>query len=232
MQARSWIVATTCVSLLTALTVSASADDTTAGVVIIEAQIPQDSSTPAPEARVQVRNAAWKSGATLVADGSASDNSSGASPQAECGPGCPGGCEDTCPTYVYGNSQPCLYTADCNGCGSGNCLTKCWHSQSLQYVARNRGTSWPLAGWLIPTGCGGSGCPHTGKYSIVYAQNPSYFDQRDGMQWSAQGYGTPVTVPLAPVVRHQFNYGWGIPSSRVTPISHRQGYTTTKRLHW
>ena len=29
----------------------------------------------------------------------------------------------------------------------------------------------------------------------------------------------PVAMPLAPNVEHQYNYGWGIPSSRLTPIS-------------
>jgi len=27
-------------------------------------------------------------------------------------------------------------------------------------------------------------------------------------------------VPMAPVVNHTYNYGWGIPSSRLTPVSH------------
>lgn len=74
-------------------------------------------------------------------------------------------------------------------------------------------------GYCIPTGAGGAGVPWVGKYSRVYPQDPYYFDQRDGQAWAAQGYGAPMAVPLAPVVGHTYNYGWGIPSSRLTPIS-------------
>lgn len=74
-------------------------------------------------------------------------------------------------------------------------------------------------GYFIPTGCGGAGCPPLGKYARVYPQDPGYFDQRDGQAWGAAGYGVPIAVPLAPVVGHQYNYSWGIPSSRLTPVS-------------
>ena len=74
-------------------------------------------------------------------------------------------------------------------------------------------------GYFIPTGAGGAGVPWVGKYSRVYPQDPHYFDQRDGQAYAAQGYGAPIAVPLAPVVGHTYNYGWGIPSSRLTPVS-------------
>jgi len=74
-------------------------------------------------------------------------------------------------------------------------------------------------GYFIPTGAGGAGVPWVGKYSRVYPQDPHYFDQRDGQTYAAQGYGAPIAVPLAPVVGHTYNYGWGIPSSRLTPVS-------------
>ena len=74
-------------------------------------------------------------------------------------------------------------------------------------------------GYFIPTGAGGAGVPLAGKYSRVYPQDPYYFDQRDGQAWGAQGYGVPLAVPLAPTVGHTYNYGWGIPSSRLTPVS-------------
>lgn len=74
-------------------------------------------------------------------------------------------------------------------------------------------------GYFIPTGAGGAGVPYCGKYARVYPQDPYYFDQRDGQAWGAQGYGMPMAVPLAPVVGHTYNYGWGTPSSRLTPVS-------------
>ncbi len=62
--------------------------------------------------------------------------------------------------------------------------------------------------------------PIAGHYSMVYPVDPNYFDKRDGQVYAAQGYGGPVSVPLAPVVNHTYNYGWGIPSSRLTPVLH------------
>jgi hypothetical protein len=75
-------------------------------------------------------------------------------------------------------------------------------------------------GCLCPSGNGGAGAPLCGCYSRVYPQDVGYFDQRDGQLYAAQGYGVPIAVPLAPVVGHAYNYGWGVPSSRLTPISH------------
>ncbi len=75
-------------------------------------------------------------------------------------------------------------------------------------------------GYFIPTGSCGYGTPPFGHYSMVYPVNPQHFDARDGQVYAAQGYAGPVSVPLAPVVNHAYNYGWGIPSSRLTPISH------------
>ena len=62
--------------------------------------------------------------------------------------------------------------------------------------------------------------PPCGHYTIVYPVDPWYGDARDGGVYSAEGYGGPMSVPLAPVIRHTFNYGWGVPSSRLTPVSH------------
>jgi len=45
--------------------------------------------------------------------------------------------------------------------------------------------------------------------------NALYCDFRDRQLFAAEGYGVPVTVPLAPACR-TFNDGWGIPSSRLT----------------
>ncbi len=61
--------------------------------------------------------------------------------------------------------------------------------------------------------------PLAGHYGMGYPIDPHYFDQRDGRIYAAQGYGHPVAVPLAPNVEYTYNYGWGLPSSRLTPIS-------------
>lgn len=96
-----------------------------------------------------------------------------------------------------------------------------YHPMAVNYIARNRHTSRWLLDLLHPTGCCGTGCPVAGKYGMTYAVNPDYGDQRDGRLYAAQGYGVPVSVPIAPNVGHTYNYGWGTPSSRLTPLSHR-----------
>lgn len=74
-------------------------------------------------------------------------------------------------------------------------------------------------GYFHPTGGDGHGVPFCQHYGMDYAVNPEYFDRRDGRLYAAQGYGIPMAVPLAPNVGYTFNYGWGIPSSRITPVS-------------
>ncbi|MCA9042379.1 MAG: hypothetical protein KDA65_18645 [Planctomycetaceae bacterium] len=73
--------------------------------------------------------------------------------------------------------------------------------------------------YFIPEGSGGKGTPLVGCYNMIYSANPMYFDQRDGGVYAAQGYGMPVSVPLAPNVKQMYNYSWGVPSSRLTRIS-------------
>ena len=71
-------------------------------------------------------------------------------------------------------------------------------------------------GYFVPHGQ----VPASGHYGMAYAVNPDYWDKRDsGPLYGAEGYGIPMAVPLAPVVNRTYNYGWGIPSSRLTPIS-------------
>jgi hypothetical protein len=96
-------------------------------------------------------------------------------------------------------------------CHTGCCRNQC--SQDMVNYFRCK------FGYFIPTGAGGAGVPLAGHYSRVYPQDPYHFDQRDGQAWGAQGYGIPMAVPLAPVVGHTYNYGWGTPSSRLTPVS-------------
>lgn len=58
-----------------------------------------------------------------------------------------------------------------------------------------------------------------GTYHIAYPLNPNHFDARDGRVYAAQGYGIPMAVPVAPNVEHTYNYSWGLPASRITPMS-------------
>lgn len=121
-------------------------------------------------------------------------------------------------TVVMSGDSYCP-NGDCDfGYGNGRYYKYGWH--------HNYGSGYDMKqylrckfGYFIPTGNGGAGAPFMGTYARVYPQDPSYFDQRDGQLWAAQGYGVPVAVPLAPVVGHQYNYSWGTPSSRLTPIS-------------
>jgi hypothetical protein len=73
--------------------------------------------------------------------------------------------------------------------------------------------------------CYGSG-GYSGSYfgglggynaTSVYPAIGYYYDVRDTQTYAAQGYNTPVTVPAAPITR-TYNYGWGIPSTRLSPI--------------
>lgn len=127
-----------------------------------------------------------------------------------------------CDNCQYGNAGGCP-TGNCPSGGAGGCPT-CWpgcpagcnRSQCSQDMINYFHCKF---GYFIPTGAGGAGVPFCGKYARVYPQDPYYFDQRDGQAWGAQGYGMPMAVPLAPVVGHTYNYGWGTPSSRLTPVS-------------
>lgn len=87
-----------------------------------------------------------------------------------------------------------------------------------------------LFGWMIPSGCGGQGAPLAGKYHMVYAEQPSWIDPRDTQIYAAQGYGMPMTVPLAPNVNHAYNYSSGIPASRVTTIGNYNPATSARPL--
>lgn len=81
---------------------------------------------------------------------------------------------------------------------------------------------WGHGGWCNHCGCwhGCNGCSACGCLGgpCIVAVNPGYSDPRDGQLYSAQGFNVPVAVPLAPVVKQQYNYGWGVPSSRITRV--------------
>jgi hypothetical protein len=115
----------------------------------------------------------------------------------------------------YGNCDECSYghSGFAGKCKTANCkLCDC------------------LFGWMIPSGCGGQGCPPVGKYHMTYADQPSYIDQRDTQLYAAQGYGMPMSVPLAPNVHHAYNYSSGIPASRITHIGNYNPRTSPQQL--
>ncbi|MEZ6133067.1 MAG: hypothetical protein R3C59_30725 [Planctomycetaceae bacterium] len=130
-----------------------------------------------------------------------------------------GGCDDYCYGDGYSERMVTLFaraTPD-DGCSSWGC--RWWRGQTENYLARNQRLSDTLFGWMVPSGCCGQGCAPIGKYHMVYADDPGYADGRDGGElYGAQGYGTHLSVPLAPNVRHSYNYSWGTPSSRITPM--------------
>ena len=101
-----------------------------------------------------------------------------------------------------------------------------WAGQWHTFRARNRLQSelWgrhlrAKFAYFTPTGCCGQGCPPAGFYQMVYAADPHYYDQRDSRVYASPTTGVPMVVPLAPNVNYTMNYGRGIPSSRLTPIS-------------
>ena len=75
----------------------------------------------------------------------------------------------------------------------------------------------------VPAFAGGDLERSREHFDTALSVDPNYFDQRDGKVYSAEGYGAPVAVPTAPTVHHTYNYGWGMPSSRITPISRPAG---------
>ena len=101
-----------------------------------------------------------------------------------------------------------------------------WRHDWELFKARNRqqGRHWGLQirnkfAYFVPSGCCGEGCPPVGFYEMVYAVNPDYHDPRDGQIYADPATGVPIAVPIAPPVRYQYNYGRGVPSSRLTPLS-------------
>ncbi len=129
---------------------------------------------------------------------------------------CPSGhCESGhCPGVTYGGSYM-------------GCPCECRPMLGERFLLRNAALSARLQhdmhrkfGYFCPTGGDGKGLPPVGHYHMVYAVDPYYSHPADANVYAASGYNAAMAVPLAPVVRHQYNYSWGVPSSRLTPISH------------
>ena len=145
-------------------------------------------------------------------------------------------CFEECDDCYYGNGYQrrvrlLAGALPKSSCDNSRYPCRWWRGQQANYHARNQRLSNCLFGWMVPSGCCGQGCPPFGKYHVTYADDPGYADSRDGQAYGAQGYGVPVTVPLAPNVRYSYNYSWGTPSSRLTPVGQYDPQTTPQSLY-
>jgi hypothetical protein len=102
-------------------------------------------------------------------------------------------------------------------------LSDIWSVQSQTFLDRNRRQSEAWSTWVFyRLGLYTPASMHTapiGSYRMVYPVDPRYVDPRDSRVYGAQGAGIPIVVPLAPNVGSGYNYGSGLPASRLTPIS-------------
>jgi len=120
---------------------------------------------------------------------------------------------------------PCRHCGrtDCLGCyGLRDCRPSCReHLREFSNELHTHGAHFHtvLANALGRPICADNHIHHRG----IYPANPSYADPRDSRIYSAQGYGIPMSVPLAPIVKYQYNYGWGLPASRLTPVESTYG---------
>lgn len=122
-----------------------------------------------------------------------------------------------------GSGYHCCLLGHCCLCHC--CLSHCCLCGGSQKACQD-GTSRGLLGRCLTQYCPLHCCGDCGwrfldahVYCMTYPVNPWYCDSRDGRVYAAYGYGAPMSVPLAPTVTNQYNYGWGVPSGRLTPIS-------------
>ena len=113
---------------------------------------------------------------------------------------------------------------ECDTYGGG-AFQSWWANEMFKYRCRRRYRNAVLEAhfknkmnYFVPSGGDGRGVPLYGTYSRVYAVQPDYFDPRDAQVYASPHTGVPTVIPIAPGVRHQYNYSWGIPSSRITPL--------------
>jgi hypothetical protein len=136
--------------------------------------------------------------------------------------------------YTLGDLKRSMFGAKCRGKeilgmdGSSSCspLHDWWCEQQYKSQCRRSYRNHVLAAhfhnkfnYFVPSGAGGEGAPPFGHYKRVYATEPHYSHPSDSQVYASPMTGHPTAVPLAPTVRHQYNYSWGSPSSRLTPIS-------------
>ncbi len=198
---------------------------------------------PVPAADTYV-SGGMETGACGLGYGSCGDASCGEGCYESCYEGCYDGCAEGCDSGQCCGCDICLcnpcYCNGSDGCdscygsgynqrmctlfarpakGSKNLACRAWRGQQHNFLNRNQRLSNCLFGWMVPSGSCGQGTPPVGKYRVTYADQPDYADARDGQLYGVQGYGMPMTVPTAPTVRYAYNYSWGTPASRLTPLS-------------
>jgi hypothetical protein len=154
-----------------------------------------------------------------------------------------------CGALGCGEGEGCQVVEDCSECcDSGGCDSGGCQSCPCGCCGTDSGTAFScilrMFGCSTARGCTCDYCEYCGKgtghcnqgsplfghYQITYANQPSYADARDGQAWGARGYGMPITVPTAPVVRYSYNYSHGTPASRLTPLSTYNSATSTQPL--
>ncbi len=117
-----------------------------------------------------------------------------------------------------------IYPSACGGdCGHIHC-TSALAEATWNFRMRNAAASQRLFGARGCDGCrSGGSCRlfwwDMGRKKDIIAVDPGYSDPRDSELYATQMYGVPTAVPLAPVVRNSYNYGWGMPASRLTPVA-------------
>ena len=141
------------------------------------------------------------------------------------GTGCPdGSCKphknhESLPGHIVKHFFPDVRGRGGHGLFGGNCRLNPYESQCEETAWfrhwHARSCRWNRY-WYGVYRRDGAGA---GKYEIYYPLNLQHFDQRDGKIYAAPEWGIPMAVPLAPNVEHTYNYGWGVPSSRLTRVS-------------
>lgn len=146
-------------------------------------------------------------------------------------------CDDGACESRWGRFRARCQGDDCNNCNDTPCCesrwerAKCWcrgsccrhrcHAKCCKRPCppcyRRLGGCYG-AGGLYGGGYGTYGNGYGGGYGGIESGIGGNTDPRDTLLYSSQVYGTPIAVPLAPVVKHGYNYGWGIPSSRLTRV--------------
>jgi hypothetical protein len=105
--------------------------------------------------------------------------------------------------YTYGDNDPCTIAGKLNA-----------HDRRAKQSLYRTFLGAVRFAYCAPLKVGSVLIPH----STVHPVHRGYIDPRDTQAYAAEGYGVTMSVPMPPVVRYQYNYGWGVPSSRLTRI--------------